>query len=227
MAAKPRLGCLHAHHSNIPYIDSIVPSDDIDAVHFVEPGLLQRIGADPGFDAAQAGTQVQRQLDWMASCNLNAILVTCTNYIAAMPAQETLHGLPIIKIDEPFFAYLVEQPAPHLLLFSNPDTVAGTVQRFNAYAANLGRTPEIEVEVIPNTFNLFLTGRTEAYTIAVAERLRELIRLGRYRSLSVGQLSMVESARRVAAESGVPIGNPLQPLRAFLDKALLTGVVQR
>lgn len=220
MAAKPRLGCLHAHHSNIAYIDSIISSDAIDAVHFVEPGMLQRIGSDPGFDAAQAGAQVQRQLDWMASCALDAILVTCTNYIAAMPDQDAAPGLPIIKIDEPFFAYLLEQPAPHLLLFSNPDTVAGTLQRFHAYAATLGRTPQIEVEVIPNTFNLFLTGKTEAYTIAVAERLRELIRLGKYRSLSVGQLSMVESARRVSAESGAPIGNPLHPLRAHLDAVL-------
>lgn len=219
MSRKPRLGCLHAHHSNIAYIESIIPQETLEAVHFVEPGLLRRIGSDANFGAEAATEQVRRQLDWMTACGVDAILVTCTNYIAAMP-ETTAGAAPIIKIDEPFFAYLLQQPPRHLLLFSNPDTVAGTMQRLHEYAAALGITPEIEHEVIPNTFEYFLTGQTEAYNRAVAERLRELLRLDRFASLSVGQLSMVDAARRVARETGHPIGDPLQPLRAHLDAVL-------
>jgi hypothetical protein len=220
MAKKTRLGCLHAHHSNIAYIDGIISPDAIEAVHFVEPGLLQRIGSDPGFTGEQAERQVRRQLDWMAGCQLDAILVTCTNYIATLPEEPLGLRIPVIKIDEPFFAYLLEQESPHLLLFSNPATVEGTVRRFHAFASKEQQIPSIDVEVIPDTFDLFMAGRTAEYTAAVAGRLLELTRAGDYRSLSVGQLSMVDSAKRVAAETGSPIGDPLQPLLAHLSERL-------
>jgi hypothetical protein len=220
MSQKPRLGCLHAHHSNIGYIENVIPHDTLQAVHFVEPGLLRRIGSDAGFSLEDASEQVRKQLAWMTACGVDALLITCTNYIAAMPDDATPQDLPVIKIDEPFFAYLLQQPSRHLLLFSNPDTVEGTMQRLREYAAAEGMQPEIEVEVIPNSFNLFLTGQTEAYNRAVAERLRELVRLDRFTSLSVGQLSMADAAQRVAQETGHAIGNPLQPLRAHLDAIL-------
>ncbi|MBL8129725.1 MAG: hypothetical protein JNM64_18955 [Chloroflexia bacterium] len=220
MSQKPRLGCLHAHHSNIGYIEDIIPHDALEAVHFVEPGLLRRIGSDATFSPEDASDQVRKQLDWMTACGVDAVLITCTNYIAAMPDEATRHDIPIIKIDEPFFTHLLQQPPRHLLLFSNPDTVAGTMQRLHDYAAARGQEPEINVEVIPNTFSLFLTGQTEAYNRAIAERLRELVRLNRFTSLSVGQLSMVNAAQRVAEETGHAIGNPLQPLRAHLDAIL-------
>ena len=220
MSQKPRLGCLHAHHSNIGYIENIIPHDNLEAIHFVEPGLLRRIGSDAAFSMEDAAAQVRKQLDWMAGCNVDALLITCTNYIAAMPDEPLQVDLPIIKIDEPFFVYLLQQPPRHLLLFSNPDTVSGTMQRLQDHAAALGVQPEIEIEIIPNTFSLFLTGQTEAYNRAVAERLRELLRLDRFTSLSVGQLSMVDAAQRVAGETGHAIGDPLQPLRAHLDTIL-------
>jgi hypothetical protein len=219
MAKKVRLGCLHAHHSNIPYIDGIISPEAIEAVHFVEPGLLQRIGSDPSFDIVQAEQQVRRQLDWMAGCSLDAILITCTNYIATLPDEPLGLNIPIVKIDEPFFAYLLEQEAPHLLVFANPATVEGTMRRLHEFATRMGRTPEIEAEVIPGIFDLFMAGKTAKYTDAVAKRLRELAHSGAYRSLSVGQLPMVDSARR-AAETSAPIGDPLQPLLAHLNETL-------
>lgn len=222
MAKKTRLGCLHAHHSNIPYIDSIISPQTIEAVHFVEPGLLQRIGSDPTFDNQQAERQVRRQLDWMTGCNLDAILVTCTNYIATLPDEPLGIDIPIVKIDEPFFAYLLEQEAPHLLVFANPATVEGTVRRLHEFVARERRTPKIkvEVEVIPGIFDLFMAGQTGAYTAAVAAALRDLVQAGQYRSLSVGQLSMVDAARRVTAETGAQVGDPLSPLLAHLNQAL-------
>lgn len=226
MSRKPRLGCLHAHHSNIGYIEDIIPQGTLEAVHFVEPGLLRRIGSDVGFSREDASEQVRKQLDWIVACGVDALLITCTNYIAAMADEPSQYGIPVVKIDEPFFAYLMQQPARHLLLFSNPDTVEGAMQRLQAYAAARDMPPQIEVEVIPNTFNLFLSGQTEAYNRAVAERLRELVRLNRFTSLSVGQLSMVSAAQRVTDDTGSPIGNPLQPLSAYLG-TILPGAGQR
>ena len=215
------------HHSNIPYIDSIVAPEEAELLHFVDPGLMRRIGSDPGFPGDQAEQQVRRQLEWMASCGLDAILITCTNYIAMLPDEPLDLAIPVIKIDEPFFAYLLEQDSPHLLLFTNPATVEGTMRRFHDYASQVGTRPDIEIEIIPGTFELVMAGKTEEYAAAVAGRLRDVARSGRYRAISVGQLSMAESAMRVAAETGMPIGNPLQPLAAHLAIELGTVTAAR
>ena len=218
---RTRLGCLHMHHSNIGYIDGIVDLDRVELLHFVDPGLMRRIGSDASFTPAEAEQQVRRQLAWMASCGLDAILITCTNYIAMLPDGPLDLGLPIIKIDEPFFADLLRRPSPQLLLFTNPATVDGTMRRFRDYARQEGREPNIDVEVIEGTFELVLAGRTEAYVGAVSDRLRELARSGDYEAISVGQLSMTSAAEQVGAETGLAIANPLASLRATLGEVAM------
>ena len=215
-----RLGCLHMHHSNIPYIDSIVDAERVEVLHFIDPGLMRRLGSDSGFAPEQAGQQVRRQLDWMASCGVDAILITCTNYIAMLPDEPLDLPLPILKIDEPFFATLLQQPSPHLLLFTNPATVEGTMRRFHDYARQVGQEPDIQVEIIPGTFELVMAGKTEEYAAAVSARLRDLVLSGDYAAISVGQLSMAEAAERIGSETGVAIGTPLASLRASLAEAL-------
>ena len=219
-AAKTRLGCLHMHHSNIPYIDGIVAPDHVELLHFVDPGLMRRIRSDASFSSDQAGQQVRSQLDWMAGCGVDAILITCTNYIAMLPDEPLGLAIPVIKIDEPFFADLLHQPSPHLLLFTNPATVEGTMGRFHDYAHRAGHQPGIETKVMPGTFELVMAGKTDEYAAAVTNQLRELVLSGRYETISVGQLSMAESALHVAAETGMPIGNPLDSLRVHLANEL-------
>lgn len=213
---RTRLGCLHMHHSNIAYIDAIVDPERVEVLHFVDPGLMRRIASDAGFAPAEAEQQVRRQLVWIASCGLDAILITCTNYIAMLPDAPLDISLPIIKIDEPFFADLLRQPSPHLLLFTNPATIDGTMHRFRDYARQAGQEPDIYVEVIEGTFELVMAGRTEEYAAAVSGRLRELASSGGYAAISVGQLSMADAAQRIADETGTPIGNPLDSLRDHL-----------
>src|SRR5215218_4423795 len=166
-AAKTRLGCLHMHHSNIPYIDGIVAPDRVELLHFVDPGLMRRIGSDPNFSTDQAEQQVRQQLDWMAGCGLDAILITCTNYIAMLPDEPLDLAIPVIKIDEPFFADLLRQPSPHLLLFTNPATVEGTMRRFHSFAGLAGPQAHVETDVMPGTFELVMAGKTEDYATAV------------------------------------------------------------
>ena len=215
------------HHSNIAYIDAIVDPKRVELLHFVDPGLMRRIGSDASFTPAEAEQQVRRQLAWMASCGLHAILITCTNYIAMLPDAPLDIALPLIKIDEPFFADLLRQASPHLLLFTNPATVDGTMRRFRDVARQEGQEDNIDVEVIEGTFELVMAGRTEEYAAAVSNRLRGLARSDDYASISVGQLSMADAAQRIMAETGRPIGNPLASLRAHLDHQFDSQSIRR
>jgi hypothetical protein len=215
------------HHSNIAYIDAIVDPERVELLHFVDPGLMHRIGSDASFTPAEAEQQVRRQLAWMASCGLDAILITCTNYIAMLPDAPLDIALPLIKIDEPFFTDLLRQPSPHLLLFTNPATVDGTMRRFRDVARQAGQDVNVHVEIIEGTFELVMAGRTEEYAAAVSNRLRGLARSDDYASISVGQLSMADAAQRIMAETGRPIGNPLGSLRTHLAERFGSRSAQR
>lgn len=43
---KRKLGCLHAHYSNIEYIEKAFSPFDMDYIHFVDPASMYRMAAD-------------------------------------------------------------------------------------------------------------------------------------------------------------------------------------
>ncbi|MEK1830311.1 hypothetical protein AAAC51_18170 [Priestia megaterium] len=45
---EKRLGCFHAHHSNIEHIEKALKPYNIELIHFVDPGL-DRIKMDSNF----------------------------------------------------------------------------------------------------------------------------------------------------------------------------------
>lgn len=216
------IGCLHAHHSNIGYIGRALAGVPAELVHFVDPGLIRRIGADAGFDEAQARARVGEQLRWIAGANVDAILVTCTNYIALLDeADEASLPVPVIKLDEPFFAEACETAGPQTILFTNPATVEGTMGRLRAYAEARGLDIQAEALVVPGTFELVMRGENERYAAELSRALRELLAAPDAKPIFVAQLSMVAAAEAVERELGARIGNPLKPLAEAVRAALL------
>lgn len=121
---RKKLGCLHAHHSNIEYIEHTFQNiDNVELVHFADPGLIQQVPKGTNGLAVK----VKEQLEWMASCSIDAILITCTNYIALLEEEQLDLSIPIIKIDEPYFETVCEEKQPQTILFTNPETVEGTL----------------------------------------------------------------------------------------------------
>ncbi|ASS67360.1 MULTISPECIES: hypothetical protein [unclassified Paenibacillus] len=213
-----KLACLHAHESNIGIIQEIAPGGFV-LEHYVDPGLIAMIGNDPGFASAGGGDRVLKQLEWMAAAGADAILITCTHYIALLDESRLAAGMPaIVKIDEPFIQELCRSGQPQLLLFSNPATVEGTMARLHAYAgASRGETPAVRAEVIPDLFPLIMAGRKEEYEDAVTAHLLRTAASEPGLVLSVAQLSMAGAAERAGRETGRRIGHPLRPLARALE----------
>ncbi|MFD0712699.1 hypothetical protein [Paenibacillus sp. GCM10027626] len=224
MGAK--IGCLHAHHDNITYINDALAAPDREFIHFVDPGLMQRITADPGFAQGGGAEKVLEQLNWIAASNVDAILITCTNYIALLDEAQLALQLPIIKIDEPFFAQICSTAAPQTILFSNPATVEGTMKRLYDYAELHGHSlPDIQSYTIANTFELFMQGYKQKYIAELTRAIQQLCQREQSsvapRELSVAQLSMVEAAQEVERERPqLQIANPLRTLADHLDYVL-------
>jgi glutamate racemase len=204
---KKKIGCLHAHYSNIDYIETAFAAYDIELTHFVDPGLMQRVTSDPNFTEAEAERKVKDQVEWVIQTGVDAVLITCTNYIALLK-EETLN-VPIIKIDEPYFEAICKMDEPQTVLFTNPNTVSGTMTRLQHYAQCHQKRLDIEVVVIENSFELFMSGRNEEYNREVANALKKQ---NQQRIVSVAQLSMVAAAQQVEREASMTIINPLDTL---------------
>ncbi len=187
---KKRIGCLHAHYSNIDFIETALASYDVELSHFVDPGLMQRVSADQSFNESDAEIKVKEQVEWIAQCGVEAILITCTNYIALIKKDQLNIDMPIILIDEPFFEAICKIQERQMIVFTNPATVSGTMTRLQQFA----KVPlDIEVVVIENTFELVMSGRTKEYKQAVSSFLKKQIEDGE-KVISVAQLSMVAAA---------------------------------
>ncbi len=208
---RKRLGCLHAHYSNIESIENALALYNIELIHFVDPALMYRVTSDETFLESDAQTRVKEQIEWIAQCNVDAILITCTNYIAILQEDQLSLSIPIIKIDEPFFDSICNIEQPQIILFTNPATVEGTVKRLQHYAYHQQKSLDLEVVVIKNTFELLMQGLKEEYNQEISKFLNQIIN-DEKKVISVAQLSMIDASLQVEYKTSKTIINPLRTL---------------
>jgi aspartate/glutamate racemase len=208
---RKKLGCLHAHYSNIEYIENALSPYNIELIHFVDPALMYRVTSDENFQESDAQNKVKEQIEWIAKCNVDAILITCTNYIAILKEDQLSISVPIIKIDEPFFDSICNIQQPQTILFTNPATVKGTVERIKHYANNHQKSLDLEVIVLNNTFDLIMQGLKEEYNQEISNFLNQIIK-DEKKVISVAQLSMVDASQHVEDKTFKTIINPLNTL---------------
>jgi hypothetical protein len=216
MNMRKKIACLHAHASNISYIETAFSPYDIELIHFVDPGLMYRVMTDKSFTLADGEKKVKDQVEWVAQ-SAEAILITCTNYIALLKEEELTVNVPIIKIDEPFFQDICQMEQQQTILFTNPDTVSGTMNRLHQYAQSQNKSLDIEVKIIENTFELIMSGKNEEYNKAVRDYIKQL---DTTQNVSIAQLSMVAAAQQVEAETAKTIINPLKTLVTYMVNQL-------
>ncbi|MEB2280248.1 hypothetical protein LAV73_09600 [Lysinibacillus xylanilyticus] len=212
---KKKLGCLHAHYSNIEYIEQVFQNiEKVELVHFVDPGLIQQVSKG----TEGLAFKVKEQLEWMESSNMDAILITCTNYIALLEKEQLELSIPIMKIDEPFFETVCEEKQPQTILFTNPETVKGTMNRLQQYALLHEKSITTKIKIIDNTFELIIQGEKDAYNNVIIQALHDVA--GEQQYISVARLSMVEAARQFEKETALAITHPLNSLVNFVMKSI-------
>ena len=203
--------CLHAAASNIEAVDDVLRDAGFTVEHQVDTMLLAMIrGREP----------VERQLNYVArrmqeliARKPYLIFITCTNYIVLLDQIEVSSDVPVLKIDELLFDTVANVEAPIKLLFTNEQTVVGTMERLRRY---VGRLLNVEVVVVPRVFDMYITGDKVGHD---AEISRFLARLSAEcmggEVLTVAQLSMVGAADAFSEVSGVRV---ISPLTSFKEK---------
>ncbi len=66
MNLRKRLGCLHAHYSNIEYIEKALTSFNIELIHFVDPALMYQVTSNEKFQESDAQFKAKEQIEWIA-----------------------------------------------------------------------------------------------------------------------------------------------------------------
>ncbi|WP_027084612.1 hypothetical protein [Cohnella panacarvi] len=214
-----RIGCFHAHYSNIEQIDDALSDYDVECIHFVDPGL-DRIKNEPDFTREQAERKVLDTLNWIARSQVDAILVTCTFYAALIRDDIHRFPVPIVKIDEPLFQDLLNGAQPIVLVFTNPNTVDGTLGRLRRYFEEHGAALDASARIVPGTFELIMQGKKDQYLEQVASGMIGIARELPDQTIVAAQLSMVPAARKASEATGTAIGNAAVSLAEYLSRLL-------
>ncbi|MED4151069.1 hypothetical protein [Halalkalibacterium halodurans] len=189
------IGCYHAHYSNCQLIDHVLSHDQIELRHFVDPGLAMIANDLPEHMIRE---KVEQQLEWIRASKVDHILVTCTFFSSFI--NQTDMDTPIMTMDDVLYHVVRSSEIPIILVFTNPETVAPTMNKlsFQLNKDQHGATPK--QHVIPNTFDLLLHGHVTDYHEIVFQELSRLASIHRGKQIVAAQLSMTEAANRAKAQ---------------------------
>ncbi|KRE57871.1 hypothetical protein [Paenibacillus sp. Soil750] len=214
-----RIGCFHAHYSNIEHIDNALRSLNVELIHYVDPGL-DRIKQDADFTTEMAQKKVLDTLNWIAKSHVDAILMTCTFFTAIYDGNVHPFPIPIIKIDDPLFEEICQLDQPAIIAFTNPSTVQGTMNQLFLYAAKKGIALEAAPVLLANTFDLIMQGKKSEYIEAVTQGLIDVIEENPTKRVVAAQLSMVPAAQAAEKQTRRVVGNQLVSLASYLKEVL-------
>ncbi len=124
-------------------------------------------------------------------------MITCTFFTANIEEDKLAYSIPIIKIDDPLFHSICEKDEPQILVFTNPNTVEGTMNQLINFAAKRKKNIQVEPYLLENTFNLVMEGKKEEYIESVSNGLNRLISNHPDKIISAAQLSMIPSAEKL------------------------------
>ncbi len=212
-----RIGCFHAHYSNIELIEKAMNKFDVELVHFVDPGL-DRLKGDRGFTKEMMQKKVMETLDWISNCHVDAILLTCTMFTSIFNENDRSYTIPIIKIDEPLFGDICKMNQPVIAVFTNPNTVNGTMKQLLAYTKVKGTAIDVEPFLLDHTFELIMQGRSSEYIQAVSEGLMKIMDKYPEKNVVAAQLSMAPAAHLVEKQRGSFVGNHLVSLSDYMQE---------
>jgi glutamate racemase len=218
------IGCFHAHHTNIEHIEQALESFEVELIHFVDPGLDRRKN-DAVFSREKAEKKVAETLEWIAGCRADAILVTCTFFTSVYRAELHRLPIPVVAIDDPLFREVCRAEEPQILVFTNPNTVQGTMDRMYGYAAQADKNIRAETRLLNDTFELIMQGKKEAYLAAVTDGLCRIAADNPGKTVVAAQLSMAPAARQAELTMNRTIGNPLVSLAGYMEELL--GIQKR
>lgn len=124
---RPLMICLHASELNIEIMERSLHEMPFEVRHVVDTHLLHIIREQQSL--AEQKNYIFTKMMELIEQEPALILVTCTNYIVLLEQMELVTSIPILKIDELLFEQLKSSHLPLKILFTNKQTIEGTMTR--------------------------------------------------------------------------------------------------
>lgn len=213
---RPLMICLHAAESNVEIIEQSLSDIPFEIYHVVDTYLLTMIREQRPFNEQKdyAFNKIMELIEQRPTF----ILITCTNYIVLLDQIELKTNIPILKIDELLFEQLKEVQAPIKMLFTNKQTIEGTMARLKQ---TIPSELDIEVIFIPEVFDWYLAGDRLRHDQKVLSTLLELD--ASQHIIVVAQLSMANSAESYSQLSEKLILSPVTAFKNVYHSIQQTG----
>lgn len=154
-----KIACLHAHHSNIKYVDEQLSKYEV--VHFVDPALSSVS------NSKIVAAKVQEQLEWMLLVEIEAIIISCSYYAAYIPGN---FPVPIITLEQLLFDELKDEKYVDLV-FTNPKTVDASMEN---YLKLKNIQQKVTIHIVPNAFQLVMANNLAAYKQRIDDYVEKL-----------------------------------------------------
>ncbi|MCD5002469.1 hypothetical protein IV487_08340 [Enterococcus saccharolyticus] len=199
--------CLHASSYNIALVDEGMRGINIEVDHVVDQQLLHLIQRE---ESEQQYTYIHQKLQQLIAKKPDAILITCTNYIALLEQRPLISEVPLLMIDEMLFKQLPKTRQTLTVLFTNKQIVTGTLQRLRKFCPWV---KQIEIMVIDNVFSWYLAGEITKHDARIYETL---LSLGNGQ-LMAAQLSMSRAVERYNQQHQQLVIHPLEAIRKELS----------
>ena len=202
----PSIICLHAAESNVEIMEQSLSETPFHINHIVDTYLLKMIREQrPLSEQKEYAFQkitsiIEQQPDF--------IFITCTNYIVLLEQMDLETTIPLLKIDDLLFEQLEEIQVPIKILFTNKQTIEGTMTRLEQRIPSI---LDIEVIFIPDVFDWYIAGDKIRHDQKVQSILLDLD--SPQHVLAVAQLSMAKSAENYSKNSGKQVLSPITSLK--------------
>lgn len=156
---------IHAHNSNISYMEALFNEDEIVKKHLV---------IKPQMDLDDQRKKLMALIKEELTSEVVGFMITCTVYASLIEASD-IDGVPIWKIEDPIIQAIIQDDHQKILFFSNPDTVALTMAKVEAAYQTKDKASDYQVLLIPHSFPLIMSGQQLAYEEVIKEAIAPFI----------------------------------------------------
>lgn len=142
--------CIHAHESNIYYLDKLLRVFRCTIEHRVI-NLMD--------NTKKSKEILKKEINSYLSEDIAVCILTCTEH-SSMVDEDSINGVSILKIEEPIIEKLLYDHNDKVLVFTNPNTVDLTV---NKIKNSKYQFQNYKIDIIPESFDLILKNEKTLY----------------------------------------------------------------
>lgn len=164
MSARRRVACLHTADSNIPIFEAAKAGLDLDLQHILRADLLAAASRAGGLDASIVA-ETEKVLT-AAAREADFVLLACSTL--GPVADNFTSAVPVLRIDRALAETAVAQGGRVAVLYSFPGTRAASEQLFREVAAAARTGAAIDMQLVPEAWEVFTAGDQQRYSGMVA-----------------------------------------------------------